>query len=90
MTTHSTDLVHGGWFQALAGWALAGWQWASGGMPPLTAALTLASLALTVIKVADAYRRYKLSDPARTRWKRLRDSVRTRPAPLDPDTLPGG
>ena len=91
MTIHATtDLVRGGWFQAIVGWSLAGWQWAAGDMPPLTAALTLASLALTLVKVADAYRRYRLSDPSRTRWRRLRDSVHTRPAPLDPDTRPGG
>ena len=89
MTTHTTDLVHGGWIASVFGWAISSWTWATAGMPPLNAALTLASLALTAIKVADAYRRYKASDPARTRWRRLRDSVRTRPAPLDHDTRPG-
>lgn len=81
--------MHGGWAQALAGWLLAGWQWAAGDVPPLTAALTLASLALTVIKLADAVRRYRASDPERGRWRRVREAVRTRPAPLDPDTQPG-
>ena len=85
MTQYHDLSTPGGWWLAVAGWLQAGWQLAAGDMPPLSAALTLATLALTIIKVADAWRRYRHSDPTRGRWRRLRESVRTRPAPIYPD-----
>ena len=79
MTPHN-DLVHGGWWQSLAGLALTSWSWLVGEMSGLTVLLSIATLILTVIKIIDALRRWGATSgrPVRERVKAV-----TRPLPLE-------
>ena len=76
MTQHHDLSTPGGWWLAIAGWSLGGWQWAVGDMPPLSAALTLATLVLTIIKVAGAWHRWR-----RPRARAMMDNPETEPLP---------
>ena len=78
MTPHN-DLVHGGWWQSLAGLALTSWSWLVGEMSGLTVLLSIATLILTILKISDALRRLGTTSGP------IADRVRaaTRPSPLD-------
>lgn len=79
MNLHN-DLVHGGWWQSIAGVLLTAWSWLTGDMPGIALILSAATLVLTLIKIADALRRW-----GSTRGLPVSERVRaaTRPSPLE-------
>ncbi len=79
MTPHN-DLVQGGWWQSMAGLLLTSWSWLVGEMSGLTVLLSIATLILTAIKIADALRRW-----GATAGRPISERVRaaTRPTPLE-------
>lgn len=79
----TTDTIHGGWGAVLAGSAMSGWNWLTSGANGMTIILTALSIALAVIKLADAVRSWRATDQSAPVSDRLRSTFGTRPAPLD-------
>jgi hypothetical protein len=78
--THNSDIVTGGWWQSGVGIVVSAWSWLVGDANGLTIFLTAATLILTLIKIADAVRRFKAADGGSVaeRWRRI-----THPNDLD-------
>lgn len=73
------DIVQGGWWQSVAGTLLSVWSWLAGDMAGLPLILTVLTIALTAVKLADAINRIRATKglPARERWRAI-----TRPGDL--------
>ena len=48
-----------GWYTVLFGWAVSGGEWLFGGMSGFSVIVSLATLVLTVLKIAEAIRDLK-------------------------------
>jgi hypothetical protein len=81
----TTDTINGGWGAVLAGATMSGWNWLTTGANGMTIILTLLSIALAVIKLADAVRTWRATDPRAHLADRIKSTFGTRPAPLDGD-----
>lgn len=68
---HVAAHVGGSWWTAAAGWVLSIWTALADGMPPLAAAVAIATLVLTVIKIAQEIRAWRRSDDERTPVRKL-------------------
>lgn len=79
------DAINGGWWQTIAGWAVSGWGWATADMPGLTIILTVCTIALTMVKLLDAVRRFRAEGRGTPIGLRVKKAFGTRPAPLDED-----
>lgn len=77
------DTIQGGWAVTLGAAAMSGWNWLTAGANGMTIILTALSIALAVIKLADAVRAWRATDRAAPVGERLRSTFGTRPAPLD-------
>lgn len=74
----ATQSVNGSWWTIAAGWALSvwgaasdGWAAATHGMPPLAALVALATLVLTVVKIAQEIRAWRRSEEERSALQKL-------------------
>ena len=81
----TTDTINGGWVAVLAGATMSGWNWLTSGANGMTIILTLMSIALAAIKLADAVRTWRPTDRDAPMGDRLRSTFGTRPAPLEDD-----
>lgn len=81
----TTDTIQGGWAVTLGGALMSGWGWLTAGANGMTIILTCLSIALAVIKLADALRAWRATDHAAPVGERLRSTFGTRPAPLHGD-----
>ena len=63
--------VGGSWWTVAAGWATSIWSSVAAGMPPLAAAVAIATLVLTFIKIAQEVRAWHRSDDERTLIKKM-------------------
>lgn len=81
MQTH--DTIQGGWAVTLGSAVMSGWGWLTAGANGMTIILSLLSIALAVIKLADAVRAWRATDRAAPVGERLRSTFGTRPASLD-------
>lgn len=78
MTNHQ-DIVHGGWWQTVAGWVVSAFGWFGSGMNGATLLLTVLTIVLSAIKIADAVRRWRSVDGGlKDRWKAV-----TRPGGIE-------
>lgn len=75
--------LHGGWREAMAGWAMSGYGWLFADMPGIAALGATAALVLTLIKIAQAVVAWRSTDPSETPRQRLQAAFGTRPAPFD-------
>lgn len=80
--TEHTAHVAGSWWTAAAGWAVSIWSTIASGMPPLAAAVAMATLLLTVIKIAQEVRAWRRSDDERTMVKKVLERLK-RPSAFD-------
>lgn len=83
MQTH--DTIQGGWPVTLGAAAMSGWNWLTAGANGMTIILTLLSIALALIKLADAVRAWRATDRRAPVGDRLRSTFGTRPVPLEDD-----
>lgn len=81
MTQHEAH-VTGVWWTSAAGWLLSVWSWLTHGMSPLAAALTLATLVLTILKIAQEIRAWRKDSEERTALQKLVDRL-TRKSSFD-------
>ena len=70
--------VNGSWWTVAAGWVLYawsvitdGWHAATNGMPPLAALVALATLVLTIVKIAQEIRAWRRSEEERSALQKL-------------------
>lgn len=75
--------MSGGWREVIAGWATSGYGWLFADMPGIAALVAVATLVLTVIKIAQAVMAWQASDHSAPMRERLGVAFGTRPAPLD-------
>lgn len=74
-TTHQVE-GSGSWLTTIAGWGMSAWGWLVADMPGITILLTLATLALTVVNLASAVRKFRRDrTPGKSRLRRVRDSI---------------
>lgn len=74
----ASQSVSGSWWTVAAGWAVYvwgavadGWDGITAGMPPLAALVAIATLALTVIKIAQEVRAWRRSEEDRSALQKL-------------------
>jgi hypothetical protein len=79
------DTIQGGWVITLGAAAMSGWNWLTAGANGMTIILTMMSIALAAIKLADAVRAWRATDRRSPMGYRLRSTFGTRPAPFDGD-----
>lgn len=79
----TTDTINGGWGAVLTGTAMSSWNWLTSGANGMTIILTGLSIALAVIKLADAVRSWRATDHGAPIKDRLKSTFGTQPAPLD-------
>lgn len=80
---HNGHSLSGGWREVIAGWATSGYGWLFADMPGIAALVAVATLVLTLIKIAQAVMAWRASDHSMPVGKRLGVAFGTRPAPLD-------
>lgn len=85
MSHDHTNLVEGGWWQSAAGAVVSAWSWMVGDANGLTIILTLLTIALTLVKLVEAVRRWRWANEFiganRPILQKIRDAVTT-PAEL--------
>lgn len=79
----TTDTINGGWMAVLAGAAMSSWNWLTSGANGMTIILTLLSIALAAVKLADAVRSWRATDHAASMRVRLKSTFGTQPMPFD-------
>lgn len=74
--TEAAASASGNWPATLVGWGMSAWGWLTADMPGITILLTLATLALTVVNLASAVRKFRRGRaPGKSRLRRVRDSI---------------
>jgi hypothetical protein len=79
----TADTINGGWVAVLAGAGMSGWNWLTSGANGMTIILTLLSIALAAIKLADAVRSWRATDRHAPMRARLKSTFGTQPMPLE-------
>ena len=81
----TADTINGGWAAVLAGAGMSAWNWLTSGANGMTIILTLLSIALAAIKLADAVRSWRTTDHNASVRARLKSTFGTQPVPFDGD-----